>query len=68
MPGLYPGRTKHIHVKVRAPNGPTLTSQIYFPGEARNQTDGIFNQSLIVTMQETAAGKVGFFNFVIDTR
>ena len=68
MPGLYPGRTRHIHVKVRAPNGPTLTSQIYFPGEARNQTDGIFNQGLIVTMQETAAGKVGFFTFVIDTR
>ena len=68
LPGLYPGRTKHIHVKVRAPNGPTLTSQIYFPGEARNQTDGIFNQSLIVTMQDVAGGKAGFFNFIIDTR
>ena len=68
LPGLYPGRTRHIHVKVRAPNGPTLTSQLYFAGEARNQTDGIFNQSLIVTMQDVAGGKVAFFNFVIDTR
>jgi len=68
VPGLYPGRTRHIHVKVRAPNGPTLTSQLYFAGEARNQTDGIFNQGLIVTMQDVAGGKAGFFNFVIDTR
>lgn len=68
VPGLYPGRTRHIHLKVRAPNGPTLTSQLYFAGEARNQTDGIFNQGLIVTMQDAAGGKVGFFNFVIDTR
>jgi len=68
LPGLYPGRTRHIHVKVRAPNGPTLTSQLYFPGEPRNQTDGIFNQGLIVSMQDVAGGKVGFFNFVIETR
>lgn len=68
LPGLYPGRTRHLHVKVRALNGPALTSQLYFPGEARNQTDGIFNPALIVTMQDAAGGKVAFFNFVIDTR
>jgi protocatechuate 3,4-dioxygenase beta subunit len=68
LPGLYPGRTRHIHVKVRAPNGPTLTSQLYFPGEARNQSDGIFNPGLIVTMQDVAGGKVAYFNFVIETR
>lgn len=31
VPGLYPGRTRHIHVKVEAPNGPMLTTQLYFP-------------------------------------
>src|SRR5439155_4296235 len=31
MPGLYPGRTLHIHVKVQAPNGPVLTTQLFFP-------------------------------------
>ncbi len=30
MPGLYPGRTRHIHVKVQAPGGPILTTQLYF--------------------------------------
>ncbi|MGQ0549607.1 MAG: dioxygenase family protein [Armatimonadota bacterium] len=68
MPGQYPGRTPHIHVKVRAANGPILTSQLYFPGEARNQGDGIFNQRLVVSMQDGAGGKVAFFNFIIETR
>lgn len=68
MPGQYPGRTPHIHVKVRAGNGPVLTSQLYFPGEARNQSDGIFNQRLVVSMQDGAGGKVAFFNFVVDAR
>lgn len=27
VPGLYPGRTRHIHVKVQAPNRPVLTTQ-----------------------------------------
>ncbi len=68
MPGLYPGRTRHIHVKVRAPNGPTLTTQIFFPGEARNQSDGIFNRALLADVRDGAGGKVAAFNFVVDTR
>jgi protocatechuate 3,4-dioxygenase beta subunit len=66
VPGLYPGRTRHIHVKVRAPNGPTLTTQIYFPGEARNQNDGIFDQALLADVRDDAGGKVAVFNFVVD--
>ncbi len=31
LPGLYPGRPRHIHVKVSPPGGRTLTTQIYFP-------------------------------------
>ncbi len=69
LPGLYPGRTRHIHVKVQAvPGGPVLTTQLYFPGEASNQTDGIFNRALVVEMRDTAAGKVAFFTFVVDIR
>jgi protocatechuate 3,4-dioxygenase beta subunit len=68
LPGLYSGRTRHIHVKVRAPNGPTLTTQLYFPGEPRNQSDGIFNPGLVVTTQDLADGHVALFNFVVDTR
>ncbi len=68
LPGLYPGRTRHIHVKVRAPNGPTLTTQLYFPGEPRNQSDGIFNPGLVVTTQDLAGGPAALFNFVVATR
>ncbi len=68
LPGLYPGRTRHLHVKVQAPNRPVLTTQLYFPGEPRNQSDGIFNQGLIVTMREGPAGKVATFHFIVDLR
>jgi protocatechuate 3,4-dioxygenase beta subunit len=66
VPGLYPGRTRHIHVKVQAPNRPILTTQLYFPGEARNATDGIFNPALVMTIQDEVAGTVAQFNFVLD--
>lgn len=31
VPGIYPGRTKHIHVKVQAPRRPVLTTQLSSP-------------------------------------
>lgn len=41
-PGLYPGRTPHIHLRAQpAAGGAALTTQVYFPGEARNETDGL---------------------------
>jgi protocatechuate 3,4-dioxygenase beta subunit len=68
VPGLYPGRTRHIHVKVQAPNGPLLTTQLYFPGEARNSTDGIFDPSLVLNLQNNADGtQSATFNFVVNT-
>ena len=52
MPGLYPGRTRHYHVKVQAPNKPVLTTQFYFPDESANRTDAFFHRELV--MQVTA--------------
>ena len=66
VPGLYPGRTEHIHVKVQAPNGPVLTTQLFFPGVAGNQRDGIFDQKLLMTVQDAGDGKAATFNFVVD--
>ncbi len=66
VPGLYPGRTRHFHVKVQAPNQPILTTQLYFPDEPENATDGIFSPELVMDVQETADGKTGTFNFVLD--
>ena len=42
VPGLYPGRTRHIHVKAHPPGGDVLTTQMYFPGEPQNARDGLF--------------------------
>jgi protocatechuate 3,4-dioxygenase beta subunit len=66
IPGLYPGRTRHIHVKVQAPRQPVLTTQLYFPGEARNSRDGIFDKKLLMSLDSAAATKSGKFNFVLD--
>lgn len=68
LPGLYPGRTRHIHVKVQAPNQPALTTQIYFPGEAGNSRDSIYNPKLLVTMLETLTEPVAVFNFVVNVK
>ncbi len=66
VPGEYPGRTRHIHVKVTAPNGPVLTTQLYFPGEAANQRDAFFRPELVMQLRDTAGGKAATFNFVLD--
>lgn len=67
IPGEYPGRTPHIHVKVRAAGSSnTLTSQLYFPDAAANQFDFIFSPALLVQMEETENGLLAYFNFVIS--
>lgn len=65
VPGVYPGRTRHIHVKVQAPGEPVLTTQLYFPDEPGNANDGIFDERLVLALEDTAGGKVGAFNFVV---
>jgi protocatechuate 3,4-dioxygenase beta subunit len=66
VPGLYPGRTRHIHVKVQAPRQPVLTTQLYFPGEPRNADDGLFRSELQVDLHDAAQGRTGDFDFVLD--
>src|SRR5215217_428504 len=46
VPALYPGRTRHYHVRVQAPNKPVLTTQLYFPNEPVNRRDGLFRREL----------------------
>jgi len=66
VPGLYTGRTRHIHVKVRAPGNPVLTTQLYFPGVARNKSDGIFDPALLVTRwRREGGGRAAQFDFVL---
>jgi protocatechuate 3,4-dioxygenase beta subunit len=63
VPGLYPGRTRHIHVKVQSRNGPVLTTQLYFPDEPRNATDTIFDPALVMDV----GGDDARFQFVVVT-
>ncbi len=71
VPGLYPGRTRHIHVVVQAPDQAPLTTQLYFPGEPANERDGIFRPELLVAPEDDAgadpaAARRAGFDFVLD--
>jgi len=66
VPGVYPGRTRHIHVKVQPAGGRVLTTQIYFPGEAKNRSDGLFRRELLMRTAKNAGWLAGRFDFVVD--
>lgn len=66
LPGLYPGRTRHFHVKVAVPGQRVLTTQLYFPNEARaNGADSIFDRRLLMRLENAADGRVGRYDFVV---
>ncbi|WP_429260397.1 intradiol ring-cleavage dioxygenase [Paraburkholderia sp. GAS334] len=65
VPGLYPGRTRHFHVTVQPPNGPILTTQLYFPGEPRNVRDFLFDRRLLMTIDDHGEQKAARFDFVL---
>jgi protocatechuate 3,4-dioxygenase beta subunit len=68
VPGLYTGRTRHIHVKVQAPDGPVLTTQLYFPGEPANDRDGIFRPELLLAAgRDRGDTRQASFTFVLET-
>jgi protocatechuate 3,4-dioxygenase beta subunit len=67
MPGLYPSRTRHYHVRLQSAHGPILTTQLYFPGEARNSTDFLFRRDLLLKIRGAAGGWAATFNFVLRT-
>jgi len=66
-PGLYTGRTRHIHFKVRSAGRQDLTTQCYFQGEPQNANDGVLRgirneserNSVIVALAPVPGSKVG---------
>jgi protocatechuate 3,4-dioxygenase beta subunit len=68
LPALYPGRTRHFHVKVQAPEQPALTTQLYFPDEPANRRDGLFRRDLVMRMEEAPGGLAAQFDFILDMR
>jgi protocatechuate 3,4-dioxygenase beta subunit len=65
VPGLYPERTRHFHFKVRPPGGRLLTTQLYFPGEPRNEEDSMFSPALLMAVRDSGSGNDASFNFVV---
>ena len=62
LPAIYPGRARHIHVKVRArEGGRILTTQTYFPEDPGNARDGLYRPELVARK----AGNALAFDFVL---
>jgi protocatechuate 3,4-dioxygenase beta subunit len=65
IPGLYPGRTEHIHFKVTV-NGTTYTSQLFFPGVAQNASDSIYSTQMLIKLNTATSPVTGTFTFVVN--
>lgn len=68
LPGQYPGRTPHIHVKLFDAQGQeVLTSQIYFAGISDQIPDSIFSPELLaVNLEPEADGRLHVgFDFIL---
>jgi protocatechuate 3,4-dioxygenase beta subunit len=66
-PVPYPGRTPHIHFKVKKGSKELLTTQCYIKGEPQNEKDGIFKSlrdekaraALLVDFAKVKDSKIG---------
>jgi protocatechuate 3,4-dioxygenase beta subunit len=68
VPALYPGRTRHYHVKVFLPGRPLLTTQLYFPNEPMNGRDELFRRALLLRTAQAQDSLSARFDFVLDLR
>src|SRR5262245_25209381 len=66
-PGIYPGRTRHIHYQIKTPGRGELITQLHFEGEALNANDGVLNgvtnaeqkASIIRPIESIASSAIG---------
>jgi hypothetical protein len=75
VPNHYLRRPPHIHVRVQAPNGPVLETQLFFPGKLRaygmhvaalNAHDRSFKPALTVRLGPRRGNRyAATFDFVI---
>ena len=72
-PGIYSGRTRHIHVRVQSPHQSVLTTQLYFPDEPLNEGDFLYRPELLMSINHSGVGATSpklnrlqaQFNFVL---
>jgi protocatechuate 3,4-dioxygenase beta subunit len=73
-PGIYPGRTRHIHYQIKAPGRGELITQVHFEGEALNASDMVLNgiadatrrQSVIRPIESIATSAIGEKSVTFD--
>jgi protocatechuate 3,4-dioxygenase beta subunit len=73
-PVPYPGRTPHIHVKVKKGSKELLTTQLFIKGQPQNQRDGIFRglrnpadqELLLVDFKPVKESKIGEWSAHFD--
>ena len=65
VPGVYPGRTRHLHLKLQPPGGRVLTTQLYFPDEPLNRRDGLFDPVLLVALRREGGAAQARYDFVL---
>ena len=66
-PVAYPGRTPHIHYKIKLKGKEELVTQCYIKGEPRNERDGVFRgiqgerarQSVLVDFVPIKESRIG---------
>jgi len=68
VPAVYPGRTRHFHLKVQPSGGRLLTTQLYFPDEPMNRRDGLFRKELLMRVAQVDSNLDARFDFVLDHR
>ena len=60
LPPPYSGRPRHIHVKLQRIGAPVLTTQLYFPGEARDAP-----RALVMKMERRPEERTATYDFVL---
>jgi protocatechuate 3,4-dioxygenase beta subunit len=66
LPALYPGRTRHLHVKLQPRGARILTTQLYFPNDAAsNARDRIFERRLLMNTAGDAEQMIARYDFVL---
>ena len=73
-PVRYPGRTPHIHMKVKVRGQEDLTTQIFVKGEAQNDRDMVLNeirdlaqrQSVITDFKPIQSSRIGELSATFD--
>jgi hypothetical protein len=73
-PGLYPGRTRHIHMQVTYPGGIKFTTQVFVQGDPLNANDGVLSgvtnaaqrNMIVVPFAPVANSTIGELSAVFD--